>query len=246
MTYFRNVNKTFSLWLRHTQADGALLTEESGGGPNDYINLVNVGAVLFLSNHRTRRSGIHPSHCCCVCLILICLFSQFVSFCHIHSNPRVAPAIWAVKTHAPDPDRGAALRPALSQALDSTHEHHSHCPARPALGSPLPRQLLPAAACSKPGCVAPTAGPRNWRHRPDGDCQGGVQHVRVLPHAARVPGAAAPRHRGGRQVWRAVPGHVVLPARGRQEWLRHAAPLRARTVHAGAWRAARCLEHCFW
>ncbi len=55
MTYFRNVNKTFSLWLRHTQADSALLTEESGGGLDGYINLVNTGSMLFLSNQRTRR-----------------------------------------------------------------------------------------------------------------------------------------------------------------------------------------------
>jgi hypothetical protein len=55
MTYFRNVNKTFSLWLRHTQADGAMLTEEGGGWPSGYINLVNTGSMLFVSNHRTKQ-----------------------------------------------------------------------------------------------------------------------------------------------------------------------------------------------
>jgi hypothetical protein len=56
MIFVRNVNKTFSLWLRHTQADGALVKEEYfGAGPVGYINLVNTGSMLFLSNQRTRR-----------------------------------------------------------------------------------------------------------------------------------------------------------------------------------------------
>ena len=54
IVYLRNVNKTYDLWLKRSMADGTLLTEEIGG-PGGYVNLVNAGHVVLLSNNRTIR-----------------------------------------------------------------------------------------------------------------------------------------------------------------------------------------------